>query len=179
MVRNRFVLLLLILAFALGTVGCSAKEPVQAEHTAPISKTEAMMEITNAYVTECLGLTDASVTLGNRLCAYSLSGGKLEPIAYEKYPVFADSVVVAFTTCFQSETGEYLPGCGAKFAEAFWKVYSEQPGAAIALVYAREGAWLVREGEDPVLLHKMPLEDRDPIQNLEKCRASLVYAAIS
>ena len=178
MVRNRFVLLLLILAFTLGSVGCSAEEPAQVVHTTPVSKTDAMMEITNAYVTECLGLTDVSVTLGNRLAAYSLCDGNLEPIAYEKYPVFADGVVVAFTTCFQADTGEYLPGCGVKFAEAFWQVYSEKPGAALALVYAEDGAYLVREGEDPVLLHKMPLEDRDPIQNLEKCRVSIEYSFV-
>lgn len=175
--EKRSILALLLICVLL--MGCSPVHSEQDQPKEPISKTDAMMEITNAYVTEYLGLTDASVTLGNRISVYSLSGGKLEPIAYEKYPVFADGVVVAFTTCFQSETGEYLPGCGAKFAEAFWKVYSEQPGAAIALVYAQEGVWLVREGEEPVLLHNMPVEGCDPIQNLEKCRASLVYAEIS
>lgn len=159
--------------------GCGGENTDGNSISNPMSKTEAMMDITNAYVTEYLGITDAAVTLGNRLSAYRLSDGVLVPIAYEKYSVFVENQVVAFTTCFLSETGEYLPGCGVKFAEAFWQVYSRKPGAAVALVYAQEGAWLVREGEDPVLLHEMPIDGCDAIQKLEECRASLVYANIS
>ncbi len=173
--RITFVLVLICM---LGLLGCSAEKTEQEHHTSPISKTDAMMEITNAYVTEYLGFTDTAVTLGNQLSAYRLSAGKLQTIAYEKYPVFVEGKVVAFTTCFLSETGEYLPGCGVKFAEAFWQTYSEKPGTAIALVYAKEGAYLVREGDNPILLHEIPIEDCDPIEELEKCRASLVYKVI-
>jgi len=178
MAKKKLTMFLLSWICVLSLAGCGAEKIVRENHTNPMSKTDAMMEITNAYVTEYLGFTDTAVTLGNQLSAYRLSAGKLQTIAYEKYPVFVEGKVVAFTTCFLSETGEYLPGCGVKYAEAFWQAYSEKPGTAIALVYAKEGAYLVREGENPILLHEIPIEDCDPIEELEKCRASVVYKVI-
>jgi len=178
MAKSKLTIFILTCLFVFSLLGCSKENTDQDKHINPVSKTDAMMEITNAYVTEYLGLTDAAVTLGNQLSAYRLSDGKLQTIDYEIYPVFAEEKIVAFTTCFQSDTGEYLPGCGVTYAEAFWQAYSEQPGTAIALVYAQEGAYLVREGEVPVLLHKMPIEGCDSIQELEKCRSSLVYTVI-
>ena len=168
----------LVLTCMLGLLGCSAEKTEQEHHTSPISKTDAMMEITNAYVTEYLGLTETSAILGNPLSAYRLSAGKLQTIDYEIYPVFVEEKIVAFTTCFRSDTGEYLPGCGVEFAESFWQEYSEKTDTSIALVYAKEGAYLVREGENPILLHKMPIDGCDSIQELEKCRSSLVYTVI-
>lgn len=142
------------------------------------SKEDVMMEISGAYVKEVLGLTDVSCVLGNQISAYRLSAGKLETIDYELYPVFVENKVVAFTTCFLSDTGEYMTGCGVDFAESFWQQYSEHPDKPIAIVYAQDGAYLVREGEGPVLLHAMPVAGCDPIQELEKCRDSLVYGLI-
>lgn len=174
--RLKIYLLTLICVFVL--LGCSKETIEQDIYIIPVSKMDAMMEITNAYVTEYLGLTKASVVLGNPLSAYRLPAGKLQTIDYEIYPVFAEDKIVAFTTCFLSDTGEYLPGCGVDYAEAFWEAYSEKPGTAIALVYAKEGAFMVREGETPILLHNMPVSGCDSIQELEKCRSSLMYAVI-
>ena len=92
------------------------------------------------------------------------------------YPVFAEDKIVAFTTCFLSDTGEYLTGWGADYAEAFWKEYYKQPNVPVAIVCAQDGAYLVRDGETPVLLHNMPLADYDSIQGLEKCRSTLAYS---
>lgn len=179
MVQSKLKPFLLILICMFGMLGCSKETTAQEIYVIPATKMDAMMEITNAYVTEQLGLTDAAVVFGNPLSVFRLTAGKLEPISYEKYPVFADNQIVAFTTCIRSETGEYLPGCGASFAEAFWQVYSEQTDTPIAIVYAKEGAYLVRKGENPILLHKMPVEGCDAIQGLDRCRDSLVYASIS
>ena len=153
-------------------------ENVEVRRKNTISKTDALMEVTNSYVTDYLGLTDAACVLGNRLCAYSLASGELVPISYEKYPVLVDGRVVAFTTCIEGNDGEYLPGCGVKYAETFWQVYSQRPGIPVAIVYAQDGAYLVREGESPILLHSIPAEDFAPIRELEKYRGSLAYADI-
>lgn len=176
MKRVTAFLLALVCIFALA--GCGAEEPNQGNPATVMSKTDAMMEITDSYVKEIIGLPDAVCVLGGQISAYRLSAGKLVTIDYELYPVFVENEVVAFTTCFLSDTEEYLTGCGVDFAESFRKAYSERPGAPIALVYAQKGAYLVREGEEPILLHKMPISDCDPIQELDKCRDSLEYAAI-
>ena len=170
--------ILFALVFTLILTGCGTGN---AEPTVPaknISKQDSMMEATNAYVTEYLGLDGTSCTLGNQLSAYRLADRKLVTIDYEMYPVFVEDKVVAFTTCTVSDTGEYLPGCGVEFAEAFWQAYSEQPHTPVALVYAQEGAYLVREGAAPILLHKMPVKGCDPIVELDGCRDSLVYSNI-
>ena len=175
---KKLTMLLLELICVMAFLGCSQETTQQDVYVISASQMDAMMEITNAYVTEYLGLTETSAILGNPLSAYRLSAGKLQTIDYEIYPVFVEEKIVAFTTCFRSDTGEYLPGCGVEFAESFWQEYSEKPDTSIALVYAKEGAYLVREGENPILLHKMPIDGCDSIQELEKCRSSLVYTAI-
>jgi len=167
---------LLALACAAGLFGCGTQKAAQDTAAASVSKEDAMMEISKIYVETELKLSDASCVLGNRLAVFSLTGGKLVPSAYEKYPVFARSRVVAFTSCFLGDAGEYLTNCGAMFAEAFWREYSKRPSVPVAIVYARDGVYLVREGENPILLHKMPTADRDPIQELENCRDALVYS---
>lgn len=165
----------LVLVFAL--IGCGDTAP-QDPSAAAMSKEAKLLETAQAYLETVLELPAVSCSLGNQLSSYRLETGKLEKIDYEEYPVFAEGKVVAFATCTLDDTGEYLTGCGEKYAEAFWMTYAEHPHAAIALVYAQEGAYLVREGEAPVLLHKMPLMDCAPIKELESCRSSLVYSAI-
>ena len=157
-------------------VGCNAVDAEPNFNTTAMSKTDAMMEISQIYLETELKLTNAVCTLGNRLSVFRLNGGRAVLGAYEKYPVFAEGKVVAFTSCFLSETGEYLTNCGAEFAEAFWRAYSEQPDVPVAIVYAQDGAYLVREGEDPILLHKMPVSDADSIEALENCRTDLMYS---
>ena len=157
-------------------VGCNAVDAEPHSSTTAMSKADAMMEISQIYLETELKLTNAVCTLGNRLSVFRLNGGNLITGAYEKYPVYAEGKVVAFTSCFLSETGEYLTNCGAEFAEAFWRAYSEQPDVPVAIVYAQDGAYLVREGENPILLHKMPVADADPIEALENCRADLMYS---
>ena len=178
MAKSKMTICFLTCLFIFSLLGCTKENSDQDNYTNPMAKTDAMMEITNAYVTEYLGLTDATVALGSKLSAYRLSDGKLHTIDYEIYPVFAEEKIVAFTTCFQSDTGQYLPGCGVEFAESFWQEYSEKPDTAIALVYAKEGAYLVRKGENPILLHEMPISGCDSIQELAKYRSSLVYTVI-
>lgn len=175
---KKLIALVLVLVCALVLVGCSTVNADQDNHTNTISKADALMEATNDYIKTYMGSTDVSCVLGKQLSAYRLSADKLEPIDYEMYPVFVEDKVVAFTTCILSDTGEYLPGCGVDFAESFWQKYSEHPDTAIAIVYAQEGAYLVREGVPPALLHETPIKDCDSIQELDKYCTSLEYTVI-
>lgn len=175
---KRLVSLLLVLICVLGLAGCGNASSDQNAPANTLSKEDKLMEAARVYAITMLNLPDASCVLGNKLSVYRLEAGKLKMIDYEKYPVFVEDKVIAFATCAVSDTGEYITGCGAKFADSFWKECSECPGEAVALVYAQEGVYLVREGEDPVLLHEMPVQGCDPIRELDNCRLPLVYSVI-
>ena len=173
---KKLIAWMLALICALALFGCGTADTAPNQNTTAMSKMDAMMEISQIYVETELKLTDVSCVLGNPLSVFRLTGGKLVPSAYEKYPVFAEGKIAAFTSCFLSDTGEYLTNCGAKFAESFWQAYSEQPDVPVAIVYAQDGVYLLREGETPILLHKMPVAGADPIEALENCRSSLAYS---
>ena len=176
---KRLISLLLALACVFGgLVGCGDASSDQNAPANTLSKEDKLMEAAWAYAITMLNLPNASCILGNQLSAYRLEAGKLEMIDYEKYPVFVEDKVVAFATCAVSDTGEYIAGCGAKFADSFWKECSGRPGEAVAIVYAQDGVYLVRQGEAPVLLHEMPIQGCDPIRELDNCRSSLVYSMI-
>ena len=173
---KKVIVFIFILSLGLSMLGCSTVDTDQHHHTSTTSKEEAILEISQIYVETELNLTNTACMIGNQLPAYCLSAGELVSFSYEMYPVFAEDKIVAFTTCFLSDTGEYLTGCGADYAEAFWKEYSKQPNVPVAIVCAQDGAYLVRDGETPVLLHNIPLADYDSIQELEKCRSTLAYS---
>ena len=175
---KKLIAFALALSCVVSLVGCNTADTSQNTPANAIAKADVLMEATQIYVETELKLTDASCILGNQLSAYRLSAGQLITIDYEMYPVLVENRVVAFTNCFLSDTGDYLTTCGVDFADSFWREYSKHPGTAIAIVYARDGAYLVREGELPVLLHKMPIADCDPITELDNFFSSLVYSVI-
>ena len=162
--------------------GCIQIEGVSSEPqelpTDDSTKMESLQEIAENYVSTVLGLDAQDCTVGPRLAAYGLGENGPEVIAYEMYSVFCGGKVVAFATYAITDTGEPTAGCGAEFAEAFWAEYSKSPDREIAIVYAREGAYLVREGDAPVLLHSMPLSYWAPIAELEVYPDSLVYGSL-
>ena len=142
-------------------------------------KTNSLNEIANEYISSELGLRNASVSIGKQLSAYRLEEYGLEVIDYEMYPVLADGAVAAFATWGVTEEGDPYAGCGAEFAEAFWKEITQKPEQPFAIVYARNGAYLVREQDAPVLLHQMPLSDYAPIEKLEPYRDSMMYDSLN
>jgi len=175
---KKLAALALVLACIMGLIGCNAQNYEQDISANVKSKADVMMEMTQVYLKTVLELEDTSCVLGNQLSAYRLSSGKLEPSDYEIYPVFVENEVVAFTTCFLNDSGEYIVGSGVDYAGSFWQEYSEQPDTPVAIVYAHEGVYLVREGETPIILDEMPVSGCDPIEELDHCRSLLVYAAI-
>ena len=173
---KKFIALLLALVCVLGLIGCGNTPSTKDTPANTLSKEDALMEAAQIYMATAPELTAASCVIGNQLSAYRLEAGKLEMIDYEKYPVFVEDKVVAFATCTSGDTGEYITGCGAKFADSFWQKYTEQPNIPVALVYAQDGTYLVRDGETPILLHSMPVAGCAPIQELENYRSSLAYS---
>ena len=175
---KKLIALVLALVCVLGLIGCGNTPSTKDTPANTLSKEDALMEAAQIYMATAPELTAASCVIGNQLSAYRLEAGKLEMIDYEKYPVFVEDKVVAFATCTLGDTGEYITGCGVKFAESFWQEYSKKAGTAIVIIYAQEGVYLVREGETPVLLHEMPIEGCASIEELDNHRSSLVYSVI-
>ena len=142
------------------------------------SKIDSLNEIAIAYVETELALDCTSYSIGSQLAVYRLEEKGLQVIDYEMYPVFCDGKIVAFATWGLTDTGDPFVGCGAEFADAFWSEHSENPQCEVAIVYAQDGSYLVRESGPPVLLHEMPLSYYVSIENLEKFRDSIVYASV-
>ena len=161
--------------------GCIQIEGVSSEPqelpTDDSTKMESLQEIAENYVSTVLGLDAQDCTVGPRLEAYGLGKNGPEVIDYEMYSVFSGEKVVAFVTYAITDTGEPTAGCGAEFAEAFWAEYSKAPDREIAIVYARDGAYLVREGDTPVLLHSMPLSYWEPITELDDYQDSIAHGS--
>ena len=176
---KKFIAFGLALVCMIGFLGCGSKTSTKDIPAKALSKEEALLEAAQVYITTTPEFTATSCVIGNQISAFRLEAGELKKIDYEKYPVFVEDQVVAFVTCTLGDAGEYITGCGAKFADSFRQKYAEQPDTPIALVYAQDGVYLVREGDAPVLLHEMPIEGCAPIGTLDDCRSSLVYSVIA
>lgn len=171
-------LLPLILACLLLT-GCAPETPpAPAEPLNSQSHESKLLSAAQVYLATILQQPEAVCTLGKAFSAYRLEESGPVPIDYEEYPVFVEGKILVIATGTLNSSGEYLTGCGTRFADALWQQYSQQPEAPFALIYAEDGAYLVREGEAPILLHKMPLPGCAPIGQLDSHRATLVYSGL-
>lgn len=106
-------------------------------------------------------------SLGNKLKAYKLEAGELTSIEYDMYPVFANNVVVAIAQVAQNQSGEQIISCLTAFATMLQEYYEENPQQELALIFAKEGTYVVSASAAPVCISTVENEGLSSIDSVE------------
>ena len=173
---NKKLILCLLLAVLLLPAGCGSR-PGNTKPDAP-SPQESLANAAGVWLATAAGITETDCSIGKPLAAFRLTDAGIEPIDYQLFPVFAGGTIAALATGTVNDGGEYIAGCNAEFPAELQACFEQTPDAAFAIVYAEEGAFCLRETDDPVPLRRYPVPGCASIETLDAHRQNLSFSPI-
>lgn len=115
----------------------------------PNSIQETMSKVATILPLLCENISE-NCYLGEELDAYQVTGeGEIETIEYRLYPVFSDEKIVALAQVAENSQGGETVSCITAYAGELQYYYGRNPNVKVAIIFARDGVYILLEGQTP------------------------------
>lgn len=126
----------------------------------------------------CEDLSENCV-LGEKLSSYVAADGKLSPTEYEIYPVMSGGRIVALAQVTTNEAGVKTVSCITGYASELQKFYNKNTQAAIAIAFACDGVYILRQDNSPLLVYEANYTEAGSISDTVYSKNAIKYNCIS
>lgn len=141
------------ISFVLAIAMCLSMTSVAFAAEEPNSMQETVSKVATILPLLCGGISD-DCYLGEELDAYQITGeGEIETIEYRLYPVFSDEEIVALAQVAENSQGEETVSCITAYAGDLQAYYERNPNEKVAIVFAKDGVYILPEGQFPVQIY--------------------------